>query len=261
MNNIEFHSGAINPGEAISGAWEMLKRNYGMFLGIALLAYVFIACIPCLNFVLIGPVMGGVYYVALRDMRGEPVDFGMMFKGFEKFMPLMIIGLLQSIPGIVAQVLQYALQIGGSALDGGRGRGLDFFQASSSDLALGGGITIIVLVVAIVFVVIGFLWWAAFFFAIPLVMEYDLGPGEAIKLSVQAAMNNLGGLFVFMILCSLVMLLGVLMICIGLFLVSIPIWFLSGAFVYRMVFPDTAKPFNMAPPPPTEYGFGGGQYA
>jgi uncharacterized membrane protein len=92
-------------------------------------------------------------------------------------------------------------------------------------------------------------------------MEYDLGPGEAIKLSIQAAMNNLGGLFVFMILSGLVMLLGMLMLCVGMFLISIPVWFLAGAFVYRMVFPDTMKPFNMAPPPPTEYGFGGSQYA
>ena len=38
------------------------------------------------------PAMAGMYYVMLRNMRGESVEFGMMFKGFEKFVPLMVIG-------------------------------------------------------------------------------------------------------------------------------------------------------------------------
>lgn len=254
MQHIEFQRGAINAGDCISNAWEMLKRNYGMFLGVSLLAYVLIACVPCLNFFLLGPVMGGVYYVGLRDMRGEPVEFGMMFKGFEKFVPLMVIGLLQSIPSIIAQIIQYTFQIGTSFIDASRTRDLDFFQVSGSDVA-SGGILVIGLILVVVFTVIGFLWWAAFFFAVPLALEHDLGPMDAIKLSAQAGMANLGGLLVLMIFMVLVALLGVLLICVGMFLVSIPVIFIANVFAYRQVFPHVERQhFNINPPPPTAYG-------
>ena len=104
MTNIQFQRGAVDASTAISSAWEMIKGNYGLYLGVAVVAMVLTGCIPCLNIFLIGPVMGGVYFFALRAMRNEPIEFGMMFKGFEKFVPLMVIGLIQSIPGIIGQV-------------------------------------------------------------------------------------------------------------------------------------------------------------
>lgn len=250
-----FESGAISAGECISGAWEMIKRNYGMYLGVTFLAYVMISCIPCANIFIMGPVMGGVYYVALRDMRGEPVEFGMMFKGFEKFVPLMVIGLIQSIPGIIAQIFQYSFQFGSAILNPrGRGGDFDFFQASGSDVALGSGLVILVVVVALGFMIFGLVWWAAFFFAVPLAMEHDLGAIDAIKLSARAAMSHVGGLILYMILAFLVAMLGVIMICVGLFLISIPIIFVANAFVYRQVFPYVGQQFNMNPPPPSAYG-------
>lgn len=255
----EYVSGAISPGDCLSNAWDMLKRNYGMFLGIALLALVITGCIPCFNIFLMGPVMGGVYFVVLRDMRGEPVDFGMMFKGFEKFVPLMVVGLLQSIPGIVAQIFQYTIDFSRIMIDARRGGGMDFYQASSGDLALSSGLVIVSIVVGLVFFVIGIAWWAAFFFAIPLVMEHDLGPVDAIKLSASAAVNNLGGLIVLLILQVLVAIVGLLLICFGLFFISIPVIYLSNAFAYRQVFPYFQRQMNMTPPPPNAYGFGGAQ--
>lgn len=263
MTNIQFVPGAIDASDCISNAWEMLKRTYGMFLGVSLVAYLLIACVPCLNVFLMGPVMGGVYYVALRDMRGEPVDFGMMFKGFEKFVPLMVVGLIQSIPGIIIQILQYVFQFSSAILDTRRGRGVDydFFQSSSgSDLAIGTGMMILIGVGAIAIMIFGILWWAATFCAVPLVMEYDLGAIDALKLSAQAGMNNIGGLIVLVIFEGLVMILGLLMICVGMFLISIPIMFLANAFAYRQIFPYVDRQFNMAPPPPNAYGssFGSG---
>ena len=81
MTNIQFQSGAINAGDCVSNAWNLVKQNFGMYLGIAIIAMILAGCIPCVSLFLVGPVIAGVYYVVLREMRGEPVEFGMMFKG------------------------------------------------------------------------------------------------------------------------------------------------------------------------------------
>lgn len=261
MTNIQFQSGGIDAGGCVSNAWEMLKANYGVYLGISLLAIVLTGCIPCLNLFLIGPVVGGVYYVVLRDMRGEPIEFGMMFKGFEKFVPLMVIGLIQSIPGVIAQIIQYGARFAEIGMNGGigNGRDFDFFQASSRDTALAGGMMAIIAVVFIAFMIFSIIWHMVFFFAVPLAMEYDLSPIDAIKLSARAGMSNIGGLIVLFIFEALVMIVGLLLICIGAFLISIPVMYIANAFAYRQVFPLIEQQYNMAPPPPTAYGFGGGQ--
>lgn len=262
MTNPQFVPGALSAGECVSNAWEALKLNYGMYLGIALMTLLMTGCIPILNLFLIGPVMGGVYYVVLRDMRGEPVDFGMMFKGFEKFVPLMIIGLIQSIPGIIGQIIQIGVRIGGVFLDrpGRYGSSQYFMQNSGPDLsALSGVMVGVILVVAVASLIFLFFWWACFFFAIPLAMEYDMSPIDAIKLSARAAMSNLGGMLLLLILSILVGLLGALMLCVGMFLVSMPVMYIAHGFAYRMVFPYFESSMNLTPPPPSAYGsFGTG---
>ena len=106
MTNNDFYPSAINAGDCVSNAWNLVKQNYGMYLGIALVAMILAGCIPCVSLFIVGPIMGGVFYVVLREMRGEPVEFGMMFKGFEKFVPLMVVGIVQAIPEIIGQGLR-----------------------------------------------------------------------------------------------------------------------------------------------------------
>ena len=124
MTNIQYNSGAIDAPGCVSSGWELIKNNYWMYLGITLLAWVMMACIPIANFFLFGPVMVGVYYVLLREMRGEPVEFGMMFKGFEKFVPAMAAGLIQNIPGIIFQIFQFTFDIGSRIAMSRPGRGV-----------------------------------------------------------------------------------------------------------------------------------------
>jgi len=55
MSNIQFIPGAIDAGGCISNGWNLIKPNYWMYFGITVLAMVLLACIPCLNFCLSGP--------------------------------------------------------------------------------------------------------------------------------------------------------------------------------------------------------------
>lgn len=256
----QFRSGAINAGECVSNAWEQIKQNYGLYLGVSLIAMILTGCIPCLNVFLIGPIMGGIFYFALRDMRREPVEFGMMFKGFEKFIPLMVIGLIQSIPGVIAQVVQYGVRFSQLASGRGSGRDFQFFQSAGPNLGLATGMLIVIGILSVVFMVFGIVWWAVFFFAIPLAMEYDMSPVYAIKLSARAAMANIGGMVVLFLLEILIVLVGFVLICVGLFLISMPLIYITHAFVYRQVFPLVERNFNLDPPSPMAYGsnFGSG---
>ena len=256
--NIQFNRSAIDAGGAISMGWEMVKANYGMFLGVAVVATILSGCIPCVSLFILGPVLAGVYYFALRLYAGESVDFGMMFKGFEKFVPLMVIGIVYSIPEIIGQGLRFGVQMGQIGLDSQRsGRNGQFFQSTSGDpnifAGIAAGVLIIVAIVAVVFILFAIVWRFLLFFSIPLAMDRDLGAVDAMKLSAQAAMGNVGGIIVLFIFEFLVSLLGMLMCGIGILLVSIPIIYAANAIAYRMVFPRINDQFNYNPPPPGAY--------
>lgn len=255
-NDLQFGKGVIDAGGSISNGWNLVKQNYGMYLGITIVATILAGCIPCVSLFLVGPILGGVYFVLFREMRGEPVDFGMMFRGFDKFVPLMVIGLLQSIPEIIGQIVRIGVNLGDLGLNGGRrGDGTNFFAAGDDALpfAIAGGLLVFIIIVAVVLVIFGIIWRMIFFFAIPLAMEHNMGPIDAIKLSARAALANVGGLILLFILEFLVALLGILMLCIGVFFV-IPIIYAANAFAYRAVFPWFEQTFRNAPPPPDTYG-------
>ncbi|MBX3294897.1 MAG: hypothetical protein KF762_04235 [Acidobacteria bacterium] len=260
MSNIQYYPGAIDPSGCISNGWNLIKPKYWMYFAISLLTWVIVSCIPCVNYILMGPVLAGVYYTLLRDMRGESVDFGMMFKGFEKFLPALVVGLVQSIPGIIWQIIDTTMNISTIFIQQGTGSlgGGNFFQETSAP-GLAEGISAVYFILAAVFLIVTVVWSISFAFAIPLIAEHNIGPVEALTLSAKAAWSNVGGVIVTSILLGLIALLGVLALCIGVFFV-LPLFWAAWAFAYRQVFPaiDTDN-FRMEPPSPQEYGSSFGQ--
>lgn len=260
--NIQFQRSAIDAGGCVSNGWELVKSNYGLFLGVSLIAMLLAGCIPCISLFLVGPVLGGVYYIILKAMNGEPVEFGMMFRGFDKFVPLMVIGLIQSVPEVIGQILRVGVQFGQIGLDSNRRGSYDYFQASRPDIFSGiaVGVLIVIAIVAFVLILLAVVWRFVLFFAIPIAMEHDLGAMDAIKLSIKAAGANVGGIIVLFIFEFLVTLLGLVMCLLGVFFISIPIVYAANAFAYRQVFPLMQQSLNnMMPPPPNAYGSSFGQ--
>lgn len=251
MQNIQYQSGAIDAGACISNAWTLVTGKFWLYIGVAFVTLLLVGCIPFVGSVLFGPVLGGFYYLVLRDMRGEPVDFGMMFKGFEKFLPLMLAGLVQVAPSLVATVFQYSVDIANIA---GGSRDTNFYQSGSD--ALFAGITAMVLVIVIVLSLLGIVWSVALSFAVPLIVEHDLGVADALLTSAKAALSNAGGLILLIILEILIAILGFVALCLG-FFVAIPVIYAANVIAYRQVFPYFGGTnFNTAPPPPDAYNFG-----
>jgi uncharacterized membrane protein len=259
--NIPFNRGAIRPAECISAGWDVIKEKYWLFLGLVLLGGVISGCVPCISLFFIGPIAVGLYFCYFRQMRGEEVEFGMLFKGFDKFVPAMVLGLIEALPGVIAQVLRFGVQMGNLGNMGRRGRGFDFFADSDMAPALAGGLIVIALVVGIAFFLFAVAWQITFKFALPLITEHDMSIGDAIKTSASAGWSNIGGIILLVILQMLLVLAGVLALCVGVFFV-IPIIWASNAMAYRMVFPDTNRGnFQNEPPRPDYYGSSFGQGA
>jgi uncharacterized membrane protein len=234
MMKIQFYPNAIDGPGCIGNAWNLVTQKFWMYVGVGLVTIILVGLIPIANLFLIGPTLGGFYYLALRDMRGEPVEFGMMFKGFEKFVPLMVAGIVQSIPGIIFQFIQWAsdiARIAGSVSETSGSK--DFFQQDAASAAAVGGLSLIVL---IGFSFLAVAWSLAFSFAIPLIIENEIGIADALKTSINAAVENIGGLIILIILETLVVFAGLLAICIGVF-VAVPVIYAANTFAYRQVFP------------------------
>lgn len=265
MNQQEFYRSSISPGDCISNGWTLISQNFGIFFGMSTLAFFivfFISCIPFLgvfiNAVLTGPIYVGIYYTLLKRMRGEQIDFGMLFFGFQRFLPAMVVSLFVTLPYIILQFAQLFVNVAnvaaGLSNEGGRNDSLSAIQGILAGMSV--ALFFLIFFVIIVALVVNILM----FFALPLIADRDIGPGEVIKLSAKAAAGNLGGIILLLILEFFVLIAGVLALCIGILFV-LPIVYAANAFAFRQVFPHTDAPNNFAPPSPAEYGssFGQGQ--
>lgn len=95
----------VDIGTAVERGWAIVRDNPGTLIGAtALLIAVSIGCafVPVLGavagFVLGGPLMGGLYRVFLRVMRGEQTTAGDVFSGLTvAFLPLFLAGFISSI--------------------------------------------------------------------------------------------------------------------------------------------------------------------
>lgn len=263
MANPQYIKGAIDATGCISNAWEMIKPNYWLFFGVAVVAAIILGAVsfvpfigPIVSAILAPPIMGGVYYLILRAMRNDPVDFGMMFKGFEKAGPLFLIGLITAIPALITQVVELVFRTSEiliRAIVGNRGFQPDQFQSGTPDIAIAGGILIVVLICVFVYLIFSIAWGITFAFVVPIAMDQDVDVMTAIKLSAKSGWSNLGGVIVLSILSWLMLLGGAIVCCIGLFFV-LPIVEVAWAFAYRQVFPDLApQTYRYEPPSPDAY--------
>src|SRR5437016_9163600 len=105
-DNIRFRTGVIKPVECVKEGWALIKDQYWLFLGVVFVGFFIASAVPL---VLIGPMMVGIYLCLLRRMRGEPVEFGTLFKGFDYFAQGLIAALIQAIPMVIVIVPMYVL--------------------------------------------------------------------------------------------------------------------------------------------------------
>ena len=226
----EFVRVRVRPGQCLEQGWALIRDQYWLFLGIALVGMLIGGAFPLL---LMGPMMCGIYLCYLQKMRGEPVPFETLFRGFDHFVPSLVATLVTM--GASFLVIFPVVLVG---------IGLIFFgvfsmaemQDASGCLLLGGSIVLFYLLIFTVALIVG----TVFLFAYPLIVDRGLGGWEAVTTSARAVWANLGGVLGLVLLQSLLSLAGVLACYVGVFFVM-PVIVGATIVAYRKVFP--------APPP------------
>lgn len=101
---------ADDPAAAIKGglgdAWALLKPNVVTFA----IAFLLAAIIGSVSFgICMGPMMGGLIGMVLKAKRGEKVEIGDVFKGFERFVDYLVVSLVGIVPIIGGFIVMWAM--------------------------------------------------------------------------------------------------------------------------------------------------------
>jgi uncharacterized membrane protein len=227
----EFNRGAIRPVECLKAGWELIKADYWLFLGISVVGILVGSAVPL--GILLGPMMCGIYLCFLTRMRGERIEFGLLFKGFDHFGDSVIATLIQVVPMIVLIIPLYIVFfIGMSTLAPERRSGSRTVNDPSAMLTF-------LIVMGVVFLIVMLLVMALsalFVFSYPLIVDRRLSGVNAVKTSARAILANLGGALGLLFLNVLLGIVGLLFCYIGAFFVM-PVGLAAWAVAYRKVFP------------------------
>jgi uncharacterized membrane protein len=242
---IEFRRNAVEPMECLRAGWNLIKSQYWLFVGMTAVGVIVGSVVPL--GILMGPMMCGLYLALFQTRRGQPIEFGVLFKGFDYFGDSVIATLIHMIPIVVIFVPSYILFYVGffvmlTQQPGGEpdpGAMLGFFGVFAVFWLF---LIIVLIIVSVVFT-----------FAYPLIVDRRLSGIEAVKLSVKAALGNFWRLLGLMMMTGLMSFVGVLFCYVGAFLVM-PISFAAIATAYEQVFGLGELKPNLPPPPPTFAG-------
>ncbi|HET6976833.1 MAG TPA: hypothetical protein VFI24_10950 [Pyrinomonadaceae bacterium] len=241
---IPFNRKVVEPVQCLKNGWELVKDQYWLFVGIAAVGVMIGGAVPL--GILLGPMMCGMYLIFFKKRRGEPIEFGMLFKGFDFFGPSLIATLLHIIPIVAIVVPAYfffyiSMVVGMVAQGNGDPNPAAMFGIMGAFM-----IFWLVVIVLVIIISIGFT------FAYPLIVDRKLQGFDAVKLSFRGAMANFWRLLGMSLLSGLLSLCGALLCYVGVFLVF-PIAYAAIACAYEQVYGLAGPgdvPDNLPPPPP-----------
>src|SRR4026207_2443993 len=160
---IPFKRQVVEPVQCLKNGWELVKDQYWLFVGMTFIAVLIGGAVPL--GILLGPMMCGLYLTFFKNRRGEPIEFGTLFKGFDFFGPSLVATLLHMVP-ILAIVLPayfifYISMLVSMAAQGGS----DPNPAAFFGIMGGFIIFWLVVMIVVIFISIGFT------FAYPLIVD------------------------------------------------------------------------------------------
>lgn len=240
----DFRVGVIKPVECIKEGWALIKDQYWLFFGLTIVAMLLGGAVPI---VLLGPMMVGLFLCLFEKQGRRPFEFGLLFKGFDQFVPGLIVTAIKVVPILIIVLPFYFIMFATMMATMPRGQAspdeMSRFLISFYSIEM---IFVIVVMVVSIGVEIFFM------FAYPLVADRKLSGLDAVKLSIKAGKANFGGMLGLLVLNALLSFLGIFLCFVGAYL-YLPIAFASQAVAYRRVFPESQQTFASPPPPPASW--------
>jgi uncharacterized membrane protein len=240
MQATEFNSGVIRPVECVKEGFERIKSDFWLLLGIWLVGGLIGGATL---FILAGAMTCGTFYCYLKKIDGEPVKFDDLWKGMQWFGPGLVVMLLIVVPMLVLYLLIY----------------LPFLLAAVAGSQMGPeaafGLLIGVLAIDFVLLVLMVCLHTLLMFAFPLIVDRNMGAGQAIKTSARAVLKNLSGVVGLIAVNFVLVLGGYLALCIGVYF-AIPIIIAGNVAAYRRVFPRLENDRRFERPPASAVGGG-----
>jgi hypothetical protein len=236
MNGTEFNTGVISPIECVKEGWEVIKPDFWLLLGITFVA----SLIGGFSmYILLGAMICGMTYAYLKRIDGQSVSFDDLWKGFQWWLPGLVITAFIVIPIFAIYAVIYVPIIMGATMGS---------RLSEDEM-----ITMLVVVglVDLVLIVIMVCFHTLLMFSFPLIVDRNLGAIKAMTTSARAVFKNLGGVVGLIVVNFGLVFLGYLALCIGVYFV-IPIIIAGQLVAYRRIFPRL-NPQNFNPPPPNTY--------
>jgi len=231
------HDYELDLGGCVSRGYQLLKENFsllfltalvyagieGLIAGLGVIPFVG-PIFSIANLIIAGPLLGGVYLVSLRAVRGESAEVGDVFTGFRQnfgqlflghVVPALLIGLC-----ILPIIIVAVFMVVGSTAQGQ--------QPDPHKLLL----LVPLIVLALIPAVYLQTCWA---FTLPLIIDKQMDFGAAMKLSRKMVRKHWWQVFGLSLLVGLLNVAGVLMCLVGL-LVTVPISIAALMYAYETIF-------------------------
>ncbi len=214
----------IGPIACYFEAFELIKENYWFFWSVVFLGMMIAGAVPLF---LQGPMFCGMILVVMTHQRGEPVEFGMLFKGFDYFMPSLIGALMTMVATMIVCVPIIVFSVASMFF------GLFSIQNDNTALAIAGfsGYGIGLTFNGIVQSMLTTLMW----FTCGLIIDRKMEGMEAFNMALSAVWKNKVELFLHSIVGTL-LILACSLLCIFPAFLIMPVFFLAEYIAYVKVF-------------------------
>ncbi len=185
-------------GTCISKGWQLTIGNFWRAALVVIcmgLTSTLAALVPFGQFIAGGPLTGGLYYIFLKYLRGEPTTISDLFEGFNRaFLPLFLVYLIISLI-MLASLIPMGIAIVGGIIGG---------VAEAATTGSVPILTIILMSLGILFSVLLMTTLGGMLnFSFPLTMDRGMDAGEAILATWRVTKNCWGSCLGLMIVMSL----------------------------------------------------------
>ena len=242
----------LDLGGCVTKGWDLVKNNIGVFF-VGVLIYILIegvasalsnlpligALFSIANFVVSGAFMGGIFWLFLRGVRGEPAEVGDIFAGFKRaFGQLFMATLVQSVliglcltPFLIVFVTKFI-----AAGMHFNPQSLETDPSAARQLLIEVfGLLLTTLPVLLMCLIPAMYLATCWKFSLALIMDKGMDFWTAMKTSFKMVNKHWWQVFGLIILIGLLNLAGFCVCCVGV-LFTLPVGYAALMFAYETIF-------------------------